>query len=447
MSVTALVWVALYCAALVMTFANPLFGALGYLLEYYMRPELKWWGKDLPALRYNLIIAVTLGVAFLMRRSSLRELAPVKNPVLPWLLGLGGTMVLVSLTVALNWDLTWQWTTQWIKMAVIFPLLLVGVLRSRKALDWFLVAHMLGAFWWGWDSWVDPKRSAGRLISVGSGDSLDDNAASAHLLTVLPFCLVYLFTVKDKLLRGVALLATPFIINTIILCNSRGSTLGLLVALTASLGLVRRPFRMRAVWLAVAAVLVFFLMADQQWLTRQQSTTNYEADNSAASRLITWRGAYELVKDRPFGSGGRGFHLQSPRYIPEIVAAHEGNWRAPHNTVAMVASEWGVLGLFFYLGLMYTAIFTLPRHVKRRAADDGDNYFYWRALAVQLGLIAYFVAGLFSDRLYGEAGYWMIALSYALYRVQLTDQVEAGRVVLQPTGEPIALRQPAASVA
>ena len=57
MSMTALFWAALYCSAFVATFSNPIFGCLGYLLEYYMRPELKWWGASLPDLRYNLIIS------------------------------------------------------------------------------------------------------------------------------------------------------------------------------------------------------------------------------------------------------------------------------------------------------------------------------------------------------------------------------------------------------
>ena len=60
MSITALLWVTLYCAAVIVAVANPLFGALGYLPESYMRPELKWWGDELPVLRYNLIISLVV---------------------------------------------------------------------------------------------------------------------------------------------------------------------------------------------------------------------------------------------------------------------------------------------------------------------------------------------------------------------------------------------------
>ena len=65
-----------------------------------------------------------------------------------------------------------------------------GVLRSRSGFNAFITAHMLGAFWWGWNAYTDPKRAEGRLLNIGSGDSLNDNAAAAHLLSVLPFALI-----------------------------------------------------------------------------------------------------------------------------------------------------------------------------------------------------------------------------------------------------------------
>ena len=87
----------------------------------------------------------------------------------------------------------------------------------------------------------------------------------------------------------------------------------------------------------------------------------------------------------------------------------------------MVASEWGIAGLIAYLGIYGSAFLNLSR-VKRSAVDQ--TYFYWRALAVQLALVAFLVAGAFTDRLYAEAGYWMVGLSYALLRLQRTEQAE-----------------------
>ena len=426
MSLTALFWVVLYVSAIVGSFAMPLFGALGYLLEYYMRPELKWWGSALPSLRYNLIVSVVFGVAYVIRRSSLRPMTPAPNPALRWLMAMTVTMAFVTATVAVDRGTSWNWAVQWFKIAVIFPLLLGSVVRTRNAFNLVAAAHMLGAFWWGWDAWQRPKRAAGRLLEIGSGDTLNDNAAAAHLLTVLPFIAVYLLAEKDKRLKAIALIAAPYVINTLILCNSRGAMVGLAVAIASTVFLIRSGHRMKVVGAGIALVATFFLLADDTFIRRQQSTANYEEDGSAQQRLETWRGAARLVEDRPLGAGGRGFHLLSPRYIPEIVALHGGDPRAPHNTWIMVVTEWGIVGLLFFVALNGSTLMMLER-LKRRTKLLGQDamYFYWRALALQLAIIAGLSAGFFSDRLYGESGYWMIGLAYALNRIQLADYAEA----------------------
>jgi hypothetical protein len=443
MSFTAVFWAVLYCLGIVAAFlVNPVFAAVGYLLEYYMRPELKWWGDELPVLRYNLIMAMVLGVTFFLHRGHLRELVRVPNPSMRWLIALAVVMMFVTATVAVSPDTSWNWSVQWFKMAFIFPLLLVGVLRTRGTFDAFIAAHMLGAFWWGWDAWNDPQREAGRLINIGSGDTLNDNAASAHLLTVLPFAVVYLLVAKDKRLRAIGLLSLPFVVNTLILCNSRGSMVGLGAALVASIFLVRSGNRLRMAGAAIGMALMVLLLADDPFLTRQQTTANYQEDSSSQQRLESVRGALRLVRDRPLGAGGRGFHLLSPIYIPDIVEAHGGDLRAPHNTWAMVASEWGILGLICYLGI-YISAFVVLRRVKRAALFEADSFYYWRALAIQLALIAFLVASTFTDRLYAEAGYWMVSLSYALYRIRLSDVAEAARAPV-PVAQPEAPRGAAA---
>jgi putative inorganic carbon (hco3(-)) transporter len=423
MSITTIIWVALYTSAILGAVFNPLMGALGYLLEYYMRPELKWWGRELPALRYNLIISVAFGVAYLVRRRSLKPMVPVKNVSLRWLLALAVVMVFVTGTVAVNSTVSWNWALHWFKMAFIFPVLLANVVRSRTAFNVIAVAHMAGAGWWGWQAYDNPRRVSGRLLLVGSGDSLNDNEASAHLLTVLPFIVIYLLTEKDIRLRLVALLSAPFVVNTLILCNSRGAMVGLAAAMGLSFFLIRSGYRLRLVGAAIAVLLGGYTLADDTFITRQQTTSNYEEDGSAMERIETWKGAAALVADRPLGAGGRGFHLLSPIYIPNIVEAHGGDPRAPHNTYVMVVSEWGIAGLVCFIGLYASTIRTLDK-IKRRHRDADDKYFYWRAFGLQLALFAYMVASVFCDRLYGEAGYWMVALSYALRRIQLTEEAE-----------------------
>jgi O-antigen ligase len=309
------------------------------------------------------------------------------------------------------------------------------VIRSRGAFNLFAVTHMIGCFWWGWDSWRDPKRVAGRLQNVGSGDSLDDNSAAAHLVTILPLTLVYLLVDKDKRFKAIALIATPFIVNTLILCNSRGAILGVIAAMLATLGMIRKGYRMRLAVVGVIMAAGFLFLADPQFIARQQTTVEH-SDGSSQERLQTWIGGANLVKDHPFGTGGRGFHILSFRYIPEIVASHDGEQRGPHNTYVMVASEWGIAGLVAYLGYLGATLIMLNRVKKAADGHDGQEFYYWRALALQVGLIAFMITAVFCARLYAEVGYWMCAASYALYRLQATELAEEGERVAAASPQP-----------
>ncbi len=444
MSLTTIAWTAIYGLLATASFANPLFGMLGYMHEYYNRPELRWWGDELPALRWNLMMSLAWGASLLLRQSSLRSMVATSNRALQSLLVLFAIMLVVSAVFAVNSAVSFSWAIQWSKLAIIFPLLVIATIRTRSAFDLFAAAHIAGGLSWGWEAWVDPKREAGRLYGIGSGDTLDDNSAAAHLLTILPFIGVYLFTHKDKRLRLLALVAAPFVINTLILCNSRGSMVGLLAALLSAIVLVRGGQRLRLAGVGVAAVAVLLVFADPQFIARQRTTTNYEEDGSAQGRIESWVAGTRLVRDRPFGAGGRGFHLLSDRYIPEIVAAHGGDLRAPHNTWVMVSSEWGVAGFSAYLTFL-GSVFLMLRRVKLQS--DGHDFYFWRAIAIQVALIGFLVASTFSDRLYAEVGYWLFGLAFSLYRIQRTELAELETQRASDTSRPRLHRVEASSSA
>ena len=75
------------------------------------------------------------------------------------------------------------------------------------------------------------------------------------------------------------------------------------------------------------------------------------------------------------------------------------------------------------------------RRIKRQAPSQ--DYYYWRAYALQLALIATLVAGTFTDRLYGESGYWMIGLVCVLYRLQHTELAAATVSATTPAVNPV----------
>lgn len=407
-------WTLTYFGLQAAGLAHPIYSLCAYLLEYYLRPSLHWWGADLPDLRWNLLVSVGAVIAYALKRSSLPTLPTRANPSVPWLIGLVITMMFVTLTTAVSIQASWDQATLFMKYMVLYGLI-VGVVRERWTLDTFLAVHVMGAAWWGWEAYRDPDRSQGRLLNVGSSDTLGDNQASAHLLTVLPFAFVFLLTHEDRRFRLIGLVALPFIVNLFVLCNSRGATVGLVLALGVTWLASSGRLRWRMAGVGVLAALMFAFLADPEFVTRQQSTADYETDNSANARLETWNGALALIADHPLGTGGRGFDLLSPVYIPNIVAAHEGELRTSHNTWLLVAAEWGILGFVLYLGLLGSVFVVLARV---RKAPHAEPFFVYRSLALHAGLAGTLAASTFSNRFYGESVYWMCALAIALWRTQ-----------------------------
>lgn len=437
-----LAWVLVYVVGLLASFVNPLYGTLAYLFEYYLRPSLHWWGKELPDLRWNFTIAAVLTVTYLLRRSSLPEIGPTRKGPTLCLVGLALLMLLVTVLVAVNPDSSMDKTVSFLKMLLFYGLV-IGTVRSEWAFDAFVGAHMAGAGWWGWEAFRDPKREAGRLANIGSGDTLGDNAAAAHLLTVIPFLVVYMLVHKDKRLRSLALCVAPFVINAIVLCNSRGSTVALLAAAAAALWFAKSGHRLRTIGAGVLGVCVLVALADPQFIQRQRGTADYEEDGSAMARLRSWEAGLQLIQDHPLGAGGSGFAELSPVYIPDIVAAADEK-RDPHSTLVLVGSEWGLLGLALFLGYYFTC-YRVLREVRRRAPEGG--IWYYRSVAVQLAMIGVFVAGLFTDRLYAEAPFWMGGLAIALHRLQTHKLTSAGLDKSETSAEAVTPKRPATPVA
>jgi O-antigen ligase len=281
--------------------------------------------------------------------------------------------------------------------------------------DAFMGAHIAGAGWWGWQAYIDPKRVSGRLINIGSSDTLNDNLAAAHLLTVLPILCVYALTAKDKRLRLLALVTAPFIVNTFILCNSRGATVGLAVGMAVAMLLARKGHRLRMLAAAAMVGVMFVALADQTFIDRQKTINDEDA---GAERIATWQGAARLLKDHPLGVGGGGFEYLSPVYIAEIVEAHDGERRSVHNTWLLLATEWGIQGFVLFCGFIGATILMLHR-IRRLARDHQD--LYYRSLAVQVGLVSTLTAATFSNRFLGESIYWLCGLSFALYRISVKE--------------------------
>ena len=424
MSLTTIIWVVLYVLAICGAFVNPVYGLFGYLLEYFQRPSLYWWGRQLPDLRWNFTIAAIAAAAYLLRRNSLD---PVQRTTLVPLALLTLQAINTSIVTlwAVNYNLSLKWSTQCWKLVVTY-LLFSAIVRNKRSLDLVILFQIIGAAYWGWDA-LDAKRTRSRLEGIGSGDTQNSNLLAAHLLTILPLSILYALMKGPRWMRGIGIVSTPLIVNLIVLCNSRGATLGFLTAGASALLLVRTGFRRYVVLGGAVAFVALFLLADPQFIERQQSIAD-ASDNSAVSRMALWRGGLRLVADHPLGVGGRGFHILSPYYVPWLQETG-GEGRSAHNMYIQLAADWGIQGLALFLALMgYTFVIL---HSIRRERTTADKY-YFISLGIQLGLIGTLAAAFFSTRFYGESIYWLCGLTTALY--SMTSEAEKREPAANPAG-------------
>jgi MFS family permease len=277
-------------------------------------------------------------------------------------------------------------------------------------------------------------------VGLGGPDSLDDNSAAAHIIPVLPFLALYLYQ-GSALQRVAAIVSAPFIINMLILCNSRGATIGMALAMFVGVLLMGWRLRLRLALMVALAVPVVYVLVDQSFIERQLTLFDMaqegptgetvQGDGAANERIQSWMGALTLVGERPLGVGGGGYDLLSPVYAPDVVENHEGELRAVHNTYLWAASDWGIAGFAAFAGFIVSGLLTLHRIRRETKSERMKN----ETLALEVALIAFLGAAFFVNRMYAEILYWLVALSASLANIH---DAEAAGVEREPAAPKVA---------
>jgi hypothetical protein len=276
------VWIVLYFGGLAAAVIHPIYPLVSYLTFYYAPPHFNWWGDMLPDLRFSMLASVVMVLAAGLKSSTLERVSDARNPALRWLLWFGLNAVIVTVW-AEDRIRSWGFAVVIWKLVFLYALMPV-VIRTPAQFDLFSGVHIAGAAYWGYKGWDDPKREAGRLKEVGGPDTQNENAAAAHLLTVLPFIAVYAYSLKRRGAQAVVLLCGGFIINLLILCNSRGATVGLIAMAAAAIAVAGRGRRLKLLAVGALCLASLYFLADPQFIRRQQTTMDAD-DGSAQGRL------------------------------------------------------------------------------------------------------------------------------------------------------------------
>jgi probable O-glycosylation ligase (exosortase A-associated) len=258
------------------------------------------------------------------------------------------------------------------------------------------------------------------------------NDLGAMALLQLSMASALLISEKKGWVRWAALAGMIALPMLILMTQSRGVFLGLLVFIAIAFAGQRRRVRL-ALRLVVLAVILASVAPAGVWSrlqTLQHATNTTTLDQvdgeegSARQRYEIWRVAWKIIREHPVT--GVGFGAYKPTHEqyamdPEFNPTARGA-RDTHSLYFNVLAETGVLGLTLYLGML-ASIFIVAERARRRCRaifEIGAR----QLLMLEAGLLAFLVASIFGSLPYLPHLLLHLVLIYAVSMVSMNHLAE-----------------------
>lgn len=202
-----------------------------------------------------------------------------------------------------------------------------------------------------------------------------------------------------------------------------------LVCLAVLAVLSLRAVRHRFLYMAGAAMLVVAAIPflPQSYTQRMETLQDYQADQSASTRVAVWAWTWEYAKENPFGGGFQAYIQNRLRVETKASDAgsgpaesgplvHDEQARAYHSAYFEMLGEQGYPGVALWLLLHIAGIVQMERlrrrYLKTRRAEE--QWIAPLATALQHGHIVYMVGALFVGIAFQPFIYMMLALEIGL---------------------------------
>jgi putative inorganic carbon (HCO3(-)) transporter len=217
--------------------------------------------------------------------------------------------------------------------------------------------------------------------------------------------------------------------------------------------------------LAVTLGIMTIPFLPQSFTERMATIENYEADQSASTRLAVWRWTLDYVKAHPFGGGFEVYRINKLTYeLSEVdIEAYE-NWgidpddvdarlvedegRAFHSSYFEMLGEQGYPGLALWLFIHVGGLWRMEvlRRKYSKTEKQSEQWVAPLAVALQNGHLIFLVGSLFVGIAYQPFVYMLVALQIGLdtYMTRRSAEAKWLPIAKQLTGsaKPRALPQP-----
>lgn len=413
-------WLLIAAVLAVRSFGRPSYAIGLYMLTFFANPKFWWWGNEYGDIRWNFYAGVLLIITVLASNSrvDMKMERPLSSTAVPFLALMAANAILVHVVFAANSDSSLGWLTIRLKFILLFFLIQYAV-RDEKDFRITAWSIALGMAYIGYEVMVNDRGSfsGGRLEGVGAAGVQSSNQLASLLITGIPLATTLVVTTRDWRLKAAALLCAGLSFNVVLMCNSRGAFLGVLLAGAVFVWMASGPARKRSLRLVGVALFgTFLLLGDPEILERFKTTFTEEGqrDASAQNRIRFWTAAGKMIADYPFGSGGNSF--SEGRGWQYLGGDEERGTRAIHNGFITEIADWGVQG-FAVTMLFLAAVWKTTLRGRRLAVRAGDADAVVVFACVAAALTAWMVSSVFGDYLDEEWGYWTAALAYSYIRV------------------------------
>ncbi len=284
-----------------------------------------------------------------------------------------------------------------LKALVIFFVVL-NALRTPQQLRSYILLFLAAFLVWPArgtiTNYLTGNRYFGRAIWNGIYANPNDLAAITLLVLGLTLSIATV-TTQNPRVRKAAIAFVPVTVLILLLTQSRGAFIGLLVGFGPAIfsRMRKRPGVAGPVLLVV--VLAALVVPATAWhrfenITKVTSSeTLHEADpyGSAQQRFDILKIGWRIFEDHPILGVGIGcYNEANARYAPRLGR------RDAHNTYISLAAEMGLPGLVLWLGLVGSVLMQVRRRRRSIEADEGIIQALWLERAV----IAVLVAAIFA---------------------------------------------------
>ena len=329
-----------------------------------------------------------------------------------------------------------------LKNLLLYYLLAVGSLtfiQSVAKARLLLLLFLLQFLWWLVQArFTGPNVGSGLWQPIPWHPNLGNTDAFAPLMVIgIGFAFYYSLATPKGRMRWLALAIGAMCVVGMVAAYTRGASVGAVMILLYVW--LRSPNKGRTFWKVALAIAVFFVATSiiypqgQFWTRLASITAEGTETGTGADRWHLWQMGWHAFVRRPvFGVGAGNFGIFSFYHLPpdELIGRYqlqEGALygRALHSVYMQVLSEFGFVGAVAFVGLLddFWRRNRALRSAKlltawRQAAPRGPEL---RAvsLALEAGMAAYLVTGLFYDQLYVHWFYSLLIVNAVVHSVAL----------------------------